>query len=309
MKLNTYCIYVHVNKVNGKIYIGQTHHLDPTKRWMSRGYGYRNCTYFWNAIQKYGWDNFEHIVLVEHLSLEMANIIEAELIKKYDSNNRYKGYNIEFGGRNSMLAESTKKKISKAHKGLKVSDETKRKISKATKGKNNPFYGKKHSKATRQKMKENHWDCSGENHYLYGKHLSEETKQKLREANIGENSYWYGKHKTEETKQKISMAITGQKRTDEQKKHIKENHADFTGKNHPLYGKHHSEETKNKLSIKCSTPVDMYDCNGKYIKTFHGMTEAGRETPANINGISRCCKGKQKTCGGYIWKYSEKYKD
>ena len=50
-------------------------------RYGKDGYQYHQCTHFWRAIQKYGWDNFEHIVLVENLSKEMANIIESELIK------------------------------------------------------------------------------------------------------------------------------------------------------------------------------------------------------------------------------------
>ena len=51
-------------------------------RYGKDGYQYHQCTHFWRAIQKYGWDNFEHIILVENLSKEMANIIESELIKK-----------------------------------------------------------------------------------------------------------------------------------------------------------------------------------------------------------------------------------
>ena len=67
-----YKVYVHVNKINGKIYIGQT------KQTLEQRYknGYEHCRHFWNAIQKYGWDNFEHIILVDNLSLDMANILE-----------------------------------------------------------------------------------------------------------------------------------------------------------------------------------------------------------------------------------------
>lgn len=136
--------------------------------------------------------------------------------------------------------------------------------------------------------------------------MKEETKEKLRQANIGENSSHYGTHLTKQHKENISKALHGIKRSDETKKRISDNHADFSGKNHPLYGKHHSRETKDKLSVSCSTPVDMLDLNGKYIKTFHGMSEAQREIGANYIGISRCCNGKQKTCGGYMWRLAEK---
>ena len=300
-----YVIYAHINKINQKIYIGQTHHKDPNQRWLN-GWGYKNSTHFWNAIQKYGWDNFEHIVLFDNLSQERANIIEEYLIKKYDSSNRSKGYNIRLGGKNSRLPKEIRQKISKAHMGKTIPEEVRKKISEATKGENNPFYGRTHSEETRKRMVENHWNCSGENHYLFGKHMKEETKEKLRQANLGENNPHYGIPLTEQQKKNISMALTGIKRSDETKQRIKDNHADFSGKNHPLYGKHHNEETKKKLSISCSTPVDMLDLEGKYIKTFYGMSEAQRETGANYMGISRCCNEKQKTCGGYKWIFSEK---
>lgn len=57
----TYCVYAHINKVNGKIYIGQTCRK-PEYRW-NDGKGYKECTYFYNAIEKYGWDNFDHEIL------------------------------------------------------------------------------------------------------------------------------------------------------------------------------------------------------------------------------------------------------
>ena len=51
MKRN-YKIYMHKNKINGKVYIGQTKQ-SLKNRW-SNGYGYRECPKFWRAIQKYG---------------------------------------------------------------------------------------------------------------------------------------------------------------------------------------------------------------------------------------------------------------
>lgn len=110
---DNYKIYVHVNKINNKIYIGQTKQK-LNERFGLNGRGYKGCRKFYNAIKKYGWDNFEHILLFDNLSLELANIIEAELIKKYDSINN--GYNLTTGGCNGYQtsAESNKlKSISK----------------------------------------------------------------------------------------------------------------------------------------------------------------------------------------------------
>lgn len=83
-----YKVYVHVNKINGKIYIGQTCNSLSIRAGRKSGIGYKHSTHFYNAIQKYGWENFEHIILIDSLSLEMANIIEEELIKKYNSMDR-----------------------------------------------------------------------------------------------------------------------------------------------------------------------------------------------------------------------------
>lgn len=68
----TYIIYLHRNKINGKCYVGQTS-MNPLERWGINGYGYHNQQYFYRAIQKYGWDNFEHIILESDLTIENVN--------------------------------------------------------------------------------------------------------------------------------------------------------------------------------------------------------------------------------------------
>ena len=67
----TYSVYMHIFP-NGKRYIGITSQKPVEKRWYSTGGGYRKCNKMWKAIQKYGWENVEHIVLYENLSKAMA---------------------------------------------------------------------------------------------------------------------------------------------------------------------------------------------------------------------------------------------
>ena len=50
------------------------------------------------------------------------------------------------------MSEETKRKVSEAKKGTKLSEETKRKIGIAHTGKNNGFYGKKHTEETKKKI-------------------------------------------------------------------------------------------------------------------------------------------------------------
>ena len=125
---NLYTIYMHKNKINGKVYIGQTCQ-ELSARWKN-GDGYRSCTAFYRAIQKYGWDNFEHIVLCTNLTLEEANEKEAELIEQYHSRNKEHGYNIRAGGSKGALSDETIEKIRQSNLKAKrhISEETRLKL-------------------------------------------------------------------------------------------------------------------------------------------------------------------------------------
>ena len=50
-------------------------------------------------------------------------------------------------------------------------------------------------------------------------------------------------------------------------------------------------------------PVSQWTKDGKFIQNFKSITEASIQTNTSANGISNCCRGTQKTSGGYVWKY------
>ena len=51
--------------------------------------------------------------------------------------------------------------------------------------------------------------------------------------------------------------------------------------------------------------VQMFDKKtGELLATFPSLREAARVTGINQGDISSCCKGKLKSAGGYIWRYS-----
>jgi group I intron endonuclease len=136
---STYCIYKHTNKINKKVYIGQT--CQKLKDRWKNGKGYKTSTKFYNAILKHGWENFEHEILKENLTNEEANYWEQYYIKEYDS---YKnGYNGTIGGNNAPKTEEHKQKISQSNIGKHNHN-----------GKLNPMYGKKLSNETKNKIRE-----------------------------------------------------------------------------------------------------------------------------------------------------------
>ena len=167
----TYCIYCHTNKINGKKYIGQTGG-DLQKRFGENGYCYRKQM-FGRAIKKYGWDNFEHTVLEQGLTLEEANIKEEYYILKYKTTDSAFGYNVRAGGNNSTLSNEMKEKLSNSlhkyyenndvwNKGLKgeyhlhITDERKKQLVEQMKG-NEKALGYQHSEeAIKEQIDEIH---------------------------------------------------------------------------------------------------------------------------------------------------------
>ena len=154
-----YKVYVHIAP-NGKRYYGITKQK-VEKRWKN-GKGYKYHDYFYKAINKHGWDNFEHIVIARGLSEEEAKWLEVELIRELDTTNREYGYNITKGGDSNSM------------KGKTLSEEHRKKMSEAKKGKKR----KKHTEEHKQKISES----------LKGRTFSEESRKKLSEAKKGKNN-------------------------------------------------------------------------------------------------------------------------
>ena len=100
-------IYKHTNLINGKSYIGQTINK-PEYRWGKNGEGYKDSPLFYAAIQKYGWDNFEHTILESNVPKELLNQKEIYWINYYQSDSREHGYNLTSGGYEPLKPEQLK---------------------------------------------------------------------------------------------------------------------------------------------------------------------------------------------------------
>lgn len=157
-----YTVYQHKNKINGKVYIGITKQK-PELRWGINGCNYKTSPHFYFAIQKYGWNNFEHNILFVELTKEEACLKEQELIKEYGVMDRNFGYNSTSGGDIFIMNEETKQKIAHALLGNKnglgyvCSEEKKKKISEAQKGR---VFTNEHRQKLSNAAKQRHVPCS-----------------------------------------------------------------------------------------------------------------------------------------------------
>ena len=116
MRKRDYTVYLHINKVNRKVYVGITS-MRIENRWRE-GKGYKKCEIMNRAILKYGWSNFEHIILCK-TSKNRAIVLEKALIKLYK--NKKMSYNISGGGEGAgTVSEYTKEKL-RQYKGEKSS--------------------------------------------------------------------------------------------------------------------------------------------------------------------------------------------
>lgn len=93
--MRKYSVYIHTNKINGKRYVGISR-TKPEYRWRN-GEGYQHQPHFYSAIQKYGWDNFDHFIL-EVDSEDLMFQLEKQYIAYYKTTDRKYGYNTSLGG-------------------------------------------------------------------------------------------------------------------------------------------------------------------------------------------------------------------
>lgn len=133
---DTWSVYVHQNKVNGKSYVGITSQA-PEDRWLN-GHGYDGRLRFGRAIKKYGWDMFDHRILLTGLSEAQAKEMETKLICEMNTMDERYGYNMTAGGEGVS--------------GFHHTDESKMKMSLAKRGEKHPNYGRHRSPETCHKI-------------------------------------------------------------------------------------------------------------------------------------------------------------
>ena len=126
-----------------------------------------------------------------------------------------------------------------------------------------------------------------------GTKLTEDHNGKIRQGNLG-------KKVSEETRRKLSKSS---KRLWSNPDFVEYMRVINTGKNNKMYGRHMTVEQK----MRTSKQVMQFDKEGNLINEFISIHEAYNVTKISRDTISKCCKGKYKQAGGYIWKFKEDF--
>jgi group I intron endonuclease len=192
-------IYKLTNNITHKSYIGQAKCINQRKN----TYKHLRCKTqpkLYNALVKYGFDNFTFEIIDHSISPEHANELEIKYIREF--NTIENGYNIESGGHN-LMSEATKRKISESLRGRIKSEEHRRKLSEALRGV--------------PKSEEHKHNLAKS---VTGFHHTEETKRKISERNIGMR----GKRHTVESKEKMRLSQLGKRHSDETKHQMSISH-------------------------------------------------------------------------------------
>jgi hypothetical protein len=127
-------IYVLRNKINNKVYIGQT--------WRSFKERFRykkNQPHLYNAIKLYGKENFYYELLTVANTQEQADHWEGYFINKFEALDRTKGYNkrtYKLG--RGIISEETKDKMRVKKLGIPLSETHKQHLSDTGSGEDNP---------------------------------------------------------------------------------------------------------------------------------------------------------------------------
>lgn len=228
-----WCVYIHISPSN-KAYVGIACNK-PEDRWRN-GLGYLKKTKYGdyqqpaiaNAIMKYGWNNFEHIIWADKLTKDQACKYEILLIALFDTRNKKYGYNIRKGG-------------SDGGEGREVSDLTKYRLSISHKGKESPNKNKKLSNTHVQNLKNSFASSPNRgddwkkkiSDSKKGTKMTDESRQRMSESRIGHVV-------SEETKRKIGEANKGRIIDEEWAKKI--------------------GESNRKEAIVCIETGIIYDC-------------------------------------------------
>lgn len=187
----TIAIYVIQNRVDDKLYVGQSRSPKvraANHRWRARN-GQAHPLYA--AMRRHGEKNFVFSVIEEHGAQDDADEAEEFWMQFFRSRVDGIGYNLRPGGAHGACPESAKAKLRAIHKGRKFSQETLGRMKIAA---NTPS----RKEASRRTFTGNKWNV--------GRIVSQESRDKVRASLAGRPSANRGRTHTDETRAKVKAA-------------------------------------------------------------------------------------------------------
>lgn len=260
-------IYQIKNKINGKLYIGQTAQEDVKMRWKSHINAIKSnkgCPLLRIAINKYGLENFEFKVIIICFDEDLYSY-EKEYIKRYNTFGK-DGYNASAGGEPGGT-----------------------------------FAGHTHTKENRELFSkinieyQNRPEVREYRRNLMLKRFSDpEERQKhgkiMRKVNQRQKENGTVYTITKEHREKISMAL---------KLHYNLPKTNLIDWNIDRKAKH--SEIMSRINGK---QINQYDLSGTLIASFTTIKVAAETLCLNRKAINAAVVGRTKTSGGFIWKYA-----
>ena len=165
-------IYKFTNKYNRKIYVGKSTNIKSRYYKHLQNAKLGRHSYFYTALRKYGSDGFDFDILIE-CPKEGLDYWETFYIRYYCSNNPDYGYNMTDGGDGitNPCEEERKRRSDYAKEHYN--------------GEKNPFYNRKHSEETKQKIRDKLTGVKTGNRF----ERTDEWKKKLSEAHKGKEPW------------------------------------------------------------------------------------------------------------------------
>ena len=122
--VNNFLVYLIVNRIDGKSYIGKTgKSLD--RRWNEHVRSINSSpktrhgrNYFHRALRKYGVDQFDRCILADGLDVDGVNAMEIYYIALFNSNDPEFGYNCTIGGDGMIPNDVIREKIRRNRLGV-----------------------------------------------------------------------------------------------------------------------------------------------------------------------------------------------
>lgn len=282
MANGNYKVYMHVNKTNNKKYIGMTKQ-SLNNRWCN-GKGYKRQL-FNDAIEKYGWENFEHIILFDGLSREEANIKEIEMISLYKSDDKMYGYNVTSGGENGHNKLWSNKEYHDAQCRERKSRWEDNKYKERRLAIINEFmktdsYKQKQSKKTKERWENGKFD------EIFCKPVM------CLETGVVYKSSQEASDMTNINRTDIGKCCRNEAKTAKGTHWIFYNGIEYT-----------DDDRKNLIKKICEKgngiPIICVETGLKY----NSIKEAAKDICIDNSAIGKVLKGRQKTAGGYHWIY------